>query len=344
MDDGLLPDVLAGGCVGNSEAPASRPRVETVPDDRLVVIGEHPRVAGPTQVLGQALVVGRAEGVEVEARALLNVGRISVDEHLLTRLSQAGQEVHTVEPGDVDALTQGRDSLDALNEGWLVETSVNTPPAGLVQTADGAGSQDAGAVGAVEEEGGEPQGEVIGLPVLVGAALVVPLLDSDGGVLDEVAEGLSALGAGDGAPQSRDTWIDVVEVDVLDNAVGQQAQSRSCSTSVWLGVAGRAGLLGVDQVREERCQAGLAARVAQRRQVPHWSSVSWGWRRQREGVARFLSSTTASQVGVIASGELEARCWPGGADPDRRRRERLPLVQLLLGLKDSLLDSLGDPG
>lgn len=66
---------------------------------------------------------------------------------------------------------------------------------------------------------------------------------------------------------------------------------------------------------------------------------------RESGVVRFLaSSAAANRVGVIVGGVLEAWCWPGGADADRGRRERLTLIQLLLGLKHRALDGLGDPG
>ena len=168
------------------------------------------------------MVVG-VEGVEGEASSLLDVGRVGVDEDVGGVGLHGGEEVEAVELGDVDAVADCGYVLDPLDEGGLVVAGVDLPFSGLVEAADGAGVEDAGAVGAVEVEGGEAEGEVVCLAGLVDGLLVVPLVDGDGGVANELVEGVGAVGGSDGAPERGDSGVDVVDVDVVDGAVGQEA-------------------------------------------------------------------------------------------------------------------------
>ena len=57
--------------------------------------------------------------------------------------------------------------------------------------------------------------------MLVGAALVVPLLDCYGGVLDEVAEGLGLVGVRDGPPECGDAGVDVVEMNLIYDVISE---------------------------------------------------------------------------------------------------------------------------
>ena len=168
------------------------------------------------------MVVG-VEGVEVEASSLLDVGRVGVDQDVVGVGLHGGEEVEAVELGDMDAVAEGGYVLDSLDEGRFVVAGVDLPLAGLVEAANGAGVEDAGSVGAVEVEGGEAEGEVVCLAGLVDGSLVVPLVDGDGCVVDELVEGVGAVGGGDGTPERGDSGVDVVDVDVVDGAVGQEA-------------------------------------------------------------------------------------------------------------------------
>lgn len=123
----------------------------------------------------------------------------------------------------MDAVAEGGYVLDSFDEGWLVVAGVDLPLSGLFEAADGASVEDAGSVGAIEVEGGEAEGEVVRLTVLVDGSLVVPLVDGDGGGVDELVEGFGAVGGGDGAPERGDSGVDVVDMDVVDGAVGQEA-------------------------------------------------------------------------------------------------------------------------
>lgn len=123
----------------------------------------------------------------------------------------------------MDAVAEGGYVLDSFDEGGLVVAGVDLPFAGLFEAADGAGVEDAGSVGAVEVEGGEAKCEVVCLAGLVDGALVVPLVDGDGGAVDELVEVFGAVGGGDGAPERGDSGVDVVDVDVVDGAVGQES-------------------------------------------------------------------------------------------------------------------------
>jgi hypothetical protein len=134
-----------------------------------------------------------------------------------------GEEVEAVELSDVDTVAEGGYVLDSFDEGRLVIAGVDLPLASLVETADGAGIKDAGSVSAVEIEGGESEGEVVCFASLVDGSLVVPLVDGDGGIVDEPTEGLSTIGGGDDAPERSDASVDVVDVDMVDGTVGQEA-------------------------------------------------------------------------------------------------------------------------
>ena len=223
VDDGFLADVLDGGGVGDVEAGAAGGVVEVGPDDFLVIVGQEPWVGSGQELVGQGLVVVGVEGVEVEASSLLDVGRVGVDEDVGGVGLHGGEEVEAVELGDVDAVAEGGYVLDSFDEGRLVVAGVDLPFAGLVEAADGAGVEDAGSVCAVEVEGGEAEGEVACLAGLVDGALVVPLVDGDGGVADELVEGFGAVRGGDGAPERGDSGVDVVDVDVVDGTVGQES-------------------------------------------------------------------------------------------------------------------------
>ena len=220
---GFLADVLDGGGVGDVEAGAAGGVVEVGPDNFLVIVGQEPWVGGGQELVGQGLVVIGAEGVEVEAPSLLDIGRVGVDENVGGVGFHGGEEVEAVKLGDVDAVAEGSYVLDSSDEGRFVVAGVDLPLTGLVEAADGAGVEDAGSVGAVEVEGGEAEGEIVCLAALIDGSLVVPLVDGNGGVVDELAEGFGTAGGGDCAPERGNASVDVVNVDMIDGTIGQKA-------------------------------------------------------------------------------------------------------------------------
>ena len=123
----------------------------------------------------------------------------------------------------MDAVAEGGYVLDSFDEGWLVVAGVDLPLSGLFEAADGASVEDAGSVGAIEVESGEAEGEVVRLTVLVDGSLVVPLVDGDGGGVDELVEGFGTVRGGDSAPERCDSGVDIVDVDMVDGAIGQEA-------------------------------------------------------------------------------------------------------------------------
>ena len=163
------------------------------------------------------------EGVEIEPSSLLDVGRVRIDEDIRGVGFHCGEEVEAVELSDVDAVAQGGNVFDPLDERRLVVAGINLPFADLFEPADGACVEDAGAVGAVEKKSGKAEGEVVSLTGLVDGSLVVPLLNGDEGVVDELTERVGAVGRGDGAPERGNANIDIVDVDVVNSAVGQES-------------------------------------------------------------------------------------------------------------------------
>ncbi|CRH67310.1 Uncharacterised protein [Chlamydia trachomatis] len=107
------------------------------------------------------------------------------------------------------------DAFDARDESLFVVAGIDEPSAGLVESTDGACGEDARSVGAIEEEGGEAEGEIVSIGArFKDCALFVPLTDSDLCCFDELDEfiGVSSYGA----PEGRDAGVDIIDVDVGD--------------------------------------------------------------------------------------------------------------------------------
>ena len=52
---------------------------------------------------------------------------------------------------------------------------------------------------------------------------MVPLLNGDEGVVDELTKCVGTVGGGDGAPERGNANIEIVDVDMVNGAVGQES-------------------------------------------------------------------------------------------------------------------------
>lgn len=91
--------------------------------------------------------------------------------------------------------------------------------------------------------------------------LFVPFVDGDGSCLKACDEFVGVLG--DSAPERCDTWVDVVDVDMLDNIGMKEVQGCSCAACERFCVVLWAGVLGADEFSKERRESRFAPRVSQ---------------------------------------------------------------------------------
>ncbi len=264
VDDGFGSDVVVLGGVGDVESGTAFGAVEVFPDDAFVVVGQDPGVEGVQEFVCEGSVVVGVEGMEVELVALDDVGGVCVDEDVVFVVLNVVKEVEGVEFGDGDASGELCDAFDPADEALLVVAGVDEPFPGLFEASDGAGGEDSGAVGAVEEEGGEAERKiVVAGAVLKDFVLGVPLLDRDGSRVDTGDEFFGLCS--DAAPEGCDAGVDVVDVDVGDVPFIKEAQGCAGASSEGLRVPSGDGLLDGEELGEEGREAHFAAGVAQGR-------------------------------------------------------------------------------